>query len=76
LSGTISAEVEKYLRVLKNRVNPYLSYEDFIERLRKLAEAKAQSRAGSEQESKWLWQVEEGYDPADVGKLERGAWLA
>ena len=61
-SGTISAEVEQYLRALKSRVNPYLSYEDFLERLRDLAEAKAQARPESEEEFQWIWETEAGRD--------------
>ena len=59
LSGSLSDETLKYLESLKARVEPYNSWEKFLDRLRKLAEARGPNKNITKAPVIYPWQ--EGY---------------
>jgi hypothetical protein len=68
LSGSVSDETLKYLESLKARVEPYNSWENFLDRLRKLALARGPSENISQDPVVYPWQ--EGYvEPSAAGTV-------
>jgi hypothetical protein len=68
LSGSVSDETLKYLESLKARVEPYNSWENFLERIRKLALARGPSENISKDPVVYPWQ--QGYvEPSAAGTI-------
>ena len=56
LSGSVSGGTTEYLEALRVQIEPFLTYEDFLERLRELGAAHGgEVTAGGEPPVEWPW---------------------